>query len=151
MTTTTAVNALPRSLLPTTLRKDGALLLLRAAAAAPLFFHGTQKLFGWFGGDGIAGFAGYLAQLGVPFPTLSATLAATSEVGGAVLLLTGLGFWALPPVVFTMLVAAATSARNGFDVGHGGAEFPLVLTLVLAALALLGPGSFAVRLGRRAS
>lgn len=132
-------------------KRDGALLLLRAAAGVPLLFHGTQKLFGWFGGGGLAGFAEYLAQLGLPFPELNAALAATSEVGGAVMLLTGLGFRALPPVIFTMLVAALTSARNGYDVMHGGAEYPLVLAIVLGALALLGPGSFTVRGGRRAS
>jgi len=132
------------------LRRDGALLLLRAAAGVPLLFHGTQKLFGWFGGDGIGGFAGYLASLGVPLPTVSASLAAASEAGGALILLTGIGFRALPPVIFTMLVAAVTSARNGYDVMHGGAEYPLALALVLGVLALLGPGAFvAPRPGKR--
>lgn len=130
-------------------RRDGALFLLRAAAGVPLFFHGAQKLFGWFGGSGLSGFSGYLASLGVPFPSLSAFLAAVSEVGGGLILLSGFGFWALAPVIFTMLVAAGTSARNGYDVLHGGAEYPLTLAILVAALALLGPG--AARLGRRAS
>lgn len=128
-------------------RSDIALLLLRGAAAAPLFFHGAQKLLGWFGGGSVAAFAAYLDALGVPAPHLSAWLAAVTEVGGAVVLLCG---WpgraglALLPLVFTMAVAAATSARNGFDVVHGGAEYPLVLAVVLVALLLTGPGTLVV-------
>jgi putative oxidoreductase len=122
-------------------RQRAAGALLRTAAAAPLFFHGSQKLCGWFGGGGIAEFAAYLAALGVPFPMLSAGLAAVSEVSGAAVLALGLGGWALAPVLFTMLVATLTSLRNGFDVMHGGAEFPLTLVLVLAAVALLTPAA----------
>lgn len=126
-------------------RHDGALLLLRTAAAGPLFFHGAQKLFGWFGGSGLAGFGAWLEHLGMPFPKALAVLAAVSEVGGAVMLGAGLGFGALAPVVFTMLVAAGTSARNGYDVLHGGAEYPLTLALLVGALALLGPGAYSAR------
>lgn len=132
-------------------RRDIGLLLLRTAAAVPLFFHGTQKLLGWFGGGGPAEFAAYLDTLGVPAPYLAAWLAAASEVGGALVLLAG---WparaglALAPLVFTMAVAAATSARNGFDVLHGGAEYPLVLGVLLVALVLLGPGSLVLARAR---
>jgi putative oxidoreductase len=156
MTTTNPVHDIPAShelvssrARPPSLRRGGALLLLRVAAGLPLLFHGTQKLFGWFGGDGFSGFAGYLESLGVPFPTASAYLAGASEVGGGLILLTGIGFWVLPPVIFTMLVAAATSARNGYDVGRGGAEYPLTIAVMLVALALTGPGSFVSALARR--
>jgi putative oxidoreductase len=130
----------PRS--PT--RLDVSLLLLRTAAAAPLLFHGAQKL---FGGGSLVEFAAYLEGLGVPTPLLAALLAALAEVGGALVLLAGwparAGFLLLPALA-TMVVAAITSARNGFDVARGGAEYPLVLGLVLGTLVLLGPGAFAV-------
>jgi putative oxidoreductase len=129
-------------------RGDLALFLLRTAAAIPLFFHGSQKLFGWFDGGGLSGFASYLEGLGVPFPSLAAPLAAVSEIVGVVILLSGRGFRALPPVVATMAVAAATSARNGFDVSHGGAEFPLTVAILLVVLVLSGPGSLVVRIAR---
>jgi putative oxidoreductase len=131
--------------------RDVGLLLLRIAAAVPLFFHGTQKLLSWFGGGGTAEFAAYLDGLGVPAPYLSAWLAAATEVGGALVLLAG---WpvraglALTPLVFTMFVAAATSARNGFDVQSGGAEYPLVLGVLLVVLVLLGPGSLVLARAR---
>jgi putative oxidoreductase len=123
--------------------RDVGLLLLRIAAAVPLFFHGTQKLLSWFGGGGTAEFAAYLDGLGVPAPYLSAWLAAATEVGWPVR--AGL---ALTPLVFTMFVAAATSARNGFDVQSGGAEYPLVLGVLLVVLVLLGPGSLVLARAR---
>lgn len=155
MTTTNPVHDLASEELaspstrPSSLRRDSALLLLRVTVGLPLFFHGSQKLFGWFGGGGIPAFASYLDGLGVPLPTVSAYLAALGEVGGSLILLSGWGFWALPPVIFTMLVATATSSRNGYDVQHGGAEYPLTLAVALIALALSGPGSFVAAIARR--
>lgn len=128
-------------------RRDVALLLLRGAAAAPLFFHGAQKLLGWFGGGGLGEFAGFLAGLGAPAPLLSAWLAAVSELGGSLVLLAGWkgrGALALVPLAFTMAVAAATSARNGYDVMQGGAEYPLTLGVMVVALLLTGPGALVV-------
>ena len=130
-------------------RGDLGLFLFRSAAAIPLFFHGSQKLFGWFDGGGLSGFASYLAGLDIPMPNLASLLAAVSEVGGVAVLLSGRGFRVLAPVVFTMAVAAATSARKGFDVAHGGAEFPLTVAIVLVALVLTGPGSLVVPVSRR--
>jgi len=43
------------------------------------------------------------------------------------------------PMVITMLVAVAT-AHHGFDAGQGGAEYPITLAAMLAALGLIGPG-----------
>ncbi|MDX2010618.1 MAG: DoxX family protein [Myxococcaceae bacterium] len=154
MTTTTPRRVAPfdvHSGPPLRFGRDAGLFLLRLAAGVPLFFHGAQKLFGWFGGGGLSGFADFLAQLGVPWPSVSAVLAAVTEVGGGALLVVGLGFRGLVPVVVTMLVAAATSARHGYDVMRGGAEYPLTLALLVAALALLGPGAFSLASVRRAS
>jgi putative oxidoreductase len=120
-------------------RQRAALGLLRAAAAVPLFFHGSQKLLGWFGGSGLEPFAAYLEGLGVPYALPSALLAAVSEVAGAIALGLGLGAWALMPAIFTMGVAALTSLRNGYDVLHGGAEYPLTLLVVMVAIALASP------------
>jgi len=56
------------------------LLLLRIVVGAPFIGHGTQKLFGWFGGHGIDGTGGFLASLGYPRFRQSAALAGTAEV-----------------------------------------------------------------------
>ena len=88
---------------------DSALLLTRIMLGTVFIFHGSQKLFAAFGGPGIEGFSGFLSQLGVPFPELSAALAASAEFFGGILLVTGLGVrLAVVPMVFTMLVAAFT-------------------------------------------
>lgn len=60
-------------------------------------------------------------------------------------LLGGLGFRvALWPLVFTMLVAAFAAHGGAFNVQNGGMEYPLTLGMMVAGLALVGPGSLAV-------
>ena len=58
------------------------LLLVRVGLAGPMIYHGSQKLFGWFGGYGIEGTAGWMASQGIPFPVLSTTLAGSAEFFG---------------------------------------------------------------------
>ena len=41
-----------------------ALLIIRLIVGVAIAKHGTEKLFGWFGGYGIAGTAGFFEQLG---------------------------------------------------------------------------------------
>jgi putative oxidoreductase len=132
-------------------RDDLGLLLLRGVVAAPFFFHGSQKLFGWFGGGGLVEFATYLDGLHVPASLVAAWLAALSELVGAAILVSGRGFLALVPLIFTMAVATAASARNGFDVLRGGAEYPLMLGVVLVFLVLRGPGALVVSIPPRHS
>lgn len=135
---------------------DLGLALIRAMLAAVFVYHGSQKLFGAFGGPGIDGFAGFLATLGVPFPGLGAVLAGAAELGGGLALAAGLLVrWAAVPLVFTMLVGAFT-AHTGFDAQAGGMEYPLTLAAVVAGLALVGPGAWTAagllrRLGRRST
>jgi putative oxidoreductase len=54
---------------------DTGLFLIRTVLAAVFVFHGSQKLFGWFGGYGIEGTAGWMETVGIPFPTVSALMA----------------------------------------------------------------------------
>jgi putative oxidoreductase len=130
------------------LRSDLSLLALRLMAGAVFVFHGSQKLLGLFGGHGIAGTAGWMASLGIPFPTLSATLAGGAELLGGLALLTGLFARAASvPLAFTMLVGALT-AHTGFDAAQGGMEFPLVLAAIALAIGLAGPGRLSVGAGR---
>lgn len=121
-------------------------LILRLALATVFIFHGSQKLFGAFGGPGLEGFAGYLSSLGVPLPGLNALLAALSELLGGLALLTGLGARLMGiPLVITMLVASFT-AHSGFNAQSGGMEYPLTLALATAALSLIGPGAYVLKI-----
>ncbi len=115
---------------------DSGLLVMRVTLAVVFMYHGSQKLFGLFGGSGIDGFAGFLASLGIPLPTLNAYLAGGAEFFGGLLLLIGVGArLASVPLTVTMLVAA-------YAMGTGGMEYPLVLAFIVAGLGLIGPGRF---------
>ena len=132
--------------LSSSLPHDLGLLTLRLMGGSVFLFHGAQKLFGAFGGHGLEGFAGYLESLGVPFPAVSAFLAATTELLGGLALVLGLGQRLLAlPLTFTMLVAAFT-AHSGFAATAGGNEYPLTLAALALGLGLTGPGRFALRL-----
>jgi len=117
------------------------LLLMRLMLAIVFIYHGQGKLFG-----GLDGFAGYLSSLGVPMPKFAAFMAALSEVGGGLLLLSGLGFrYALWPLVVTMLVASFAAHPGKFSAQNGGMEYALTLGVMVAGLALIGPGDFTIR------
>lgn len=128
--------------------RDLGILLIRLILAAIFLYHGSQKLFGIFGGYGISGTAGFFEKLGMPLPYVSALLAGLAEFLGGVSLLTGLFLrWAMIPLSFTMFVAAF-SAHSGFS-GPGGMEFPLSLAFTAAGLGLIGAGRFALQLPKR--
>lgn len=121
-----------------------ALLALRIMMGAVFVFHGSQKLFGWFGGYGLAATGQYMESIGIPFGTLNAFLAGSTELIGGLLLLAGvLVRYASVPMVFTMLVASFV-AHSGFNAQTGGMEYSLTLAVVLAALGLLGPGDWTI-------
>jgi putative oxidoreductase len=124
---------------------DIGLLLVRAVLAAVFIYHGGQKLFGIFGGYGIQGTAGWMASVGIPFPVVSTVLAGGTEFFGGIVLLLGTGTRvAAIPMAFNMLVAIVTVHHGAFDARAGGMEYPLTLAVVLAALALIGPGRLTV-------
>lgn len=126
---------------------DLGLLVLRAMLAVVFFFHGSQKLFGWFGGYGLDGTSQWMASIGIPLPYVSTTMAALSEFGGSLVLLTGIAFRpVMLPLTFTMLVAAFTShAGKGFSIMNGGNEYALTLAAMVLGLFFTGPGRFALQ------
>jgi putative oxidoreductase len=107
--------------------------------------HGAQKLFGWFGGYGLTGTAGFFESIGFRPGRLFATAAAVGEVVSG--LLVTLGF--LGPVgpalmLAVMIVAASTHWQNGLFATNNGYELALLYGAGAAALALTGPGRFSL-------
>ena len=125
---------------------DAALLTLHALVGALFVGHGAQKLFGAFGGHGIAGTAGFMASLGLRPGRLHALAAGAAElVGGALLLLGLLLPLAAALIVATMTTATLTAHRGkGPWVSDGGYEYPLVMIAVALALATGGGGEYAL-------
>jgi putative oxidoreductase len=124
---------------------DAGLLILRIVVGVALLGHGTQKLFGWFGGHGRRDTGAFFELLGYRPGVLFAVIAGLSEAGGGTLL--ALGF--LTPlagaaIVGVMLNAASALRGRGPWVTNGGWEYPVVLATVGASIALTGPGSASV-------
>ncbi len=121
-----------------------ALFVIRTMLAVVFIFHGAQKLFGAFDGPGIDGMAGFNESLGIPMPVISAYMAGATEFFGGFVLLIGTGArLAAIPMVFTMLVASFV-AHSGFDIQKGGMEYSLTLAVILAAIAIGGPGEWTI-------
>ena len=124
---------------------DLGLLLVRLMVGAVGFYHGAQKLFGIFGGDGIKKFAESLTAMDIPQPVAAAYAAASAEFFGGILVGVGLlTRLAALPFAFTMFVAAFMVHGAAFGAQHGGMEYPLTLGVVLTSLVLMGPGRLSI-------
>src|SRR2546429_8952783 len=121
------------------------LLLLRVVVGGTMFSHGAQKLFGWFGGPGLRGTAGFFESLGWRLPLALAFLAGLAEKSGVAFALGLLTPLAALGIAVVMLNAIfVVHWRNGFFNGNGGLEFPLTLATVAVAVAATGPGRFSI-------
>jgi putative oxidoreductase len=122
------------------------LLILRLVVGMTMAAHGSQKLFGWFGGGGIAGTAPFMEQLGFRPGRLHAALAGLSEAGGGLMLALGLFTpLAAAMIVSVMLVATVTvHLAKGFFLQNGGFEYNLTLATGALALAFTGPGAISL-------
>ena len=122
------------------------LLFVRVVVGLALAAHGTQKLFGWFGGYGLAGTAGFLEQLGFRPGKLFALAAGLAELAGGLLIAAGLfGPVGAALVIATMIVAIATvHLRNGFFAASNGVELPLLYLLLAAIYGFAGYGALSL-------
>jgi putative oxidoreductase len=120
------------------------LFFLRLFLGVLLFAHGTQKLFGWFGGHGPDGTGAFFEQVGHRPGRQMAILAGLSEAGGGTLLVLGLLNPLACAMVIGVMVTAAVSVHGdkGLWATNGGYELPLTNAVIAAALAFTGAGSF---------
>jgi len=118
-------------------------LPVRLGAGVIFTAHGAQKLFGWFGGYGLEGTAGWMASIGLEPGLLLATLAGSAEFFGGLLLIVGL---LVRPAAFvlaiTMIVAiVSVHLPNGLFMSNNGYEFGLALLVLSIGLVFRGAGS----------
>jgi len=94
----------------------------------------------------IGSVAEWFGSIGIPFPTLNAYMAASTEIVGVVLLTLGLFTRLISiPLMIIMIVAITTvHLSNGFAAGSNGFEIPLYYMLFLALFASLGAGKLSL-------
>ncbi|MEH6442688.1 MAG: DoxX family protein [Oceanospirillaceae bacterium] len=119
-------------------------LAIRVGAGVIFTAHGSQKLFGWFGGYGLEGTAGWMTSIGLDPGLLMALMAGGAEFLGGLLLIIGLLVRpAALLLAITMLVAIFTvHLPNGLFMANNGYEFGLALLALSVALVIRGAGSF---------
>ena len=115
------------------------LLSVRIGLAAVFMYHGAQKMFGAFGGKGLAPMLesfgpvlGFLISFGEFFGGLAVLLGLLSRFSGASLALIMAG------------AIVMVHGKNGFSMATNGYEFNLVLLLMGLAVLFAGPGRFAL-------
>jgi putative oxidoreductase len=122
------------------------LLVLRLVAGLVMAAHGTQKLFGWFGGYGIAGTGRFFEGLGFRPGHLFAAAAGASEFVGGLLIAAGfLGPLGPVAVLATMIIAIGTVHwANGLFTANNGVELPLLYAGIAIAIIFTGPGAYSL-------
>ncbi len=120
--------------------------ILRIVAGITFAAHGSQKLFGWFGGYGLAGVAQWMESIGLAPGYLMALMAGSAEFFGGVALIIGLLVRPAAAVLaVTMLVAILTvHLANGFFMSNNGYEFALALLAISVALVFEGAGKLSI-------
>lgn len=119
------------------------LLLLRLVIGALFIGHGTQKVFGWFGGGGPKGTAGFFDSLDYERPRKTALAAGWTETVAGVLLVLGLLTPLAAAAILGVMVNAILTVHrpNGIWNSQGGMEYPLVLAAAATMFGFTGPGA----------
>ncbi len=122
------------------------LLIIRVIVGLYYAIHGSQKVFGWFGGGGIAGTGAFFEQIGIKPGKFMALVAGLGELVGGILLV--LGF--LTPlaallIIVPMIVAMVTvTGKKGLFAERGGIEYNLVLIAIALGMFFIGAGSISL-------
>jgi len=121
-------------------------LLLRATVGGFFIGHGTQKLFGLFGGEGLKGTAAGFHAMGLKPGNVNALAAGIAETAGGA----GVALGYQTPFASAALVSVMATAinrvhlKNGPWAHKGGYEYNAVLLAAAVALAESGPGALSL-------
>jgi putative oxidoreductase len=120
------------------------LTIVRVTLGTIFIAHGSQKVFGWFGGPGLESFVGWASSFGIP--GWLGYLAAFAELIGGCLLLTGIAAEIGALLVIPVMIGAVVIVhwKQGYFAQNGGFEYPLNLLLFALAIVVGGPGKLAL-------
>ena len=122
------------------------LLVLRLVMGLGFAAHGSQKLFGWFGGYGISGTGAFFESIGFRPGNRFAVMAGLGEFLGGLLLALGFAGPVGPALMISvMLVAILTFHKgHGFFSTNNGAELPILYITGAVTVAFTGPGQYSI-------
>ena len=122
------------------------LLVARLVLGLLMAAHGSQKLFGWFGGYGLRTTGEFFVQLGFRPGRLFATAASVGEVASGLLVALGVLGPVGPALMIAVMIVAAGSVHweHGLFAQPNGIEVPLLYAAGALGLALVGPGPYAL-------
>jgi putative oxidoreductase len=122
------------------------LLIARLVLGLLMAAHGSQKLFGWFGGHGLRTTGEFFVQLGFHPGRLFATAASVGEVASGLLVALGLLGPVGPALMISVMLVAAISVHwaKGLFATSNGIELPLLYATGAFGLALVGPGRYSL-------
>jgi len=125
---------------------DLGFLIARLVIGLLIAAHGTQKLFGWFGGHGLKATGEFFGNLGFQPGRLYATSAGLGELVGGLLIALGFLGPVGPAILLAVMIVAAISVhwRNGLFATSNGIELPLLYGTAAVRFALAGPGRYSL-------
>jgi putative oxidoreductase len=121
-------------------------LLLRITVGGFFVGHGTQKLFGWFGGPGLTATADHFDGMGLKPGKLQAGAAGVAEAAGGAALAAGYQTPLASAAIISVMLTAINRVhlKNGPWAQQGGYEYNAVLIAAAAAVAESGPGALSL-------
>jgi putative oxidoreductase len=125
---------------------DIGIFVVRLFFGLAIAAHGSQKLFGWFGGHGIKGTGGLFETIGFRPGAAFAAAAGLSEFGGGLLMVLGLFTPFGAAAVFSAMIVAMVSVhlKNGFFAMGNGIESPFLYSVAGLALLFTGGGAISM-------
>ncbi|SPO66078.1 DoxX family protein [Pseudomonas sp. JV241A] len=123
-------------------RASWGLSIIRILVGIIFMAHGAQKLFGLFGGGGLAGTAQFMESLGLAPGLLMALLSGGAEFFGGLALVIGLLVRPAALALTVTLIVAIFSVHigNGLFMANNGYEFALALMAGTLAVLVEGAG-----------
>lgn len=122
------------------------LLMARVVIGLAMAAHGTQKLFGWFGGYGLTRTGEFFVDLGFRPGRTFAALASFTEIASGLLVASGFLGPVGPALMISVMIVAMITVHweHGLFASTNGIEVPLLYITASVIFALTGYGPYSL-------